>query len=154
MDFEIVDLDEVYVAGLAVRTDNETEQKLAGGGWIATTWEEVRSMSDPNLPAAVYTGYASDRNGRFTVVIGFRRSSLNDLKAGEVITKVPSGKYAKFTLRGVLPNVVIEAWQSVWRAEEEGKLKRSYTADLELYSGMSEGGIEKEMTVELYIAMK
>lgn len=109
-------------------------------------------MEDPNLPAAIYTGYAGDKDDNFTLVIGFQRESANDFKIGEVVSKVPAGKHARFSGKGSLPNVVIEAWQ----AEEEGTLDRAYSADLEMYPGMHEGSNENinDLTVELYIAIK
>lgn len=154
--FEIVEINEIYVAGLAIRTSNKTEQELGEAGWIAATWAEVRQMSDPNLPAAIYTGYASNKDDKYTVVIGFQRGAADAYKAGEVISKIPAGKYAKFTRKGALNSVVFEAWQDVWQAEEAGHLERSYKADLELYPGMHEGGGEdmSNLTVELYIGIK
>ena len=152
-NFEIVELDETYVAGLAIRTSNKTEQELAEKGWIATTWEEVRQMTDPNMPGAIYTGYAGGKDDKFTVVIGFKRSAIDDFKPGEVICKVPAGKYARFARKGPLSAAAIEAWQDVWKAEETGALQRAYTADLETYQGMSEGNLSN-LTVELYIAIE
>jgi predicted transcriptional regulator YdeE len=154
--FEITELPETYVAGLALRTNNKTEQALKDQGWIAKTWEEVRQMEDPNLPAAIYTGYAGDKNDDFSVVIGFQRDASDNFIPGEVISKVPAGTYARFTGKGPLPDVVVEAWQEVWKAEEEGKLQRAYSADLEIYPGMLEGSNEdmSNLTVELYIAIK
>ena len=155
-NFDIEVLEETYVAGLAVRTSNKTEQELAEKGWIATTWEEVRQMTSPNPPAAIYTGYEGDKDDKFTVVIGFQRSAIDDFKPGEVITKIPAGKYARFTRKGPLPNAVIEAWQDVWQAEESGMLQRAYTADLEIYPGMYESSGEdlSNLTVDLYIAIE
>ena len=155
-DLEIVELDEAYVDGLAIRTNNKTEQELGPNGWIAATWEEVKQMTDPNPPAGIYTGYAGDKDGNYTVVIGFRRPSADDLKPGEVISKIAAGRYAKFSRKGPMPNVVIDAWQAVWQAESDGKLSRAYTADLESYPGMAEDSGEDmtNMTVELYIAIK
>ena len=156
LNVELVDLNEAFVAGLAIRTSNKREQKLGAEGWIATTWAEARQMSDPNLPAAIYTGYAGDKDDKFTMVIGFQRKAMDDFKTGEVITKVPAGRYAKFTRKGALPSVVFEAWQDVWQAEKEGNLNRAYSADLEIYPGMREGSNEDmtNLTVELYIAIK
>ncbi|MGH9819927.1 MAG: GyrI-like domain-containing protein, partial [Pyrinomonadaceae bacterium] len=151
-DFEIVELEETCVAGLPIRTNNRMEQELADRGWIAKAWDEIKKRSDPNMPAVIYTGYSNDRNGDFSVVIGFRRSSATDFNPCEVIAKVGAGKFAKFTHVGAMPYAVIEAWQAVWWAEDNGSLHRAYTADLELYSGMTDSS--GEMTVELFIAIK
>jgi len=64
--YEIVSLPETYVAGLAFRTKNEFEQNPATG-WIAKTWARVRTMKNPNPPAAVSTDYESDYHGEHYV---------------------------------------------------------------------------------------
>ncbi len=153
-EFEIVSLPETYVAGLSFRTKNELEQNPATG-WIAKTWARVRTMKNPNPPAAVSTDYESDYHGYFTEVVGFKRHSANDFGPGEVLAKVPAGRYAKFVNTGKLPEVVIEAWKAVWQAEQDGSLKRAYTTDLETYPGMGKAGMNLDkVTVELYIAVK
>jgi predicted transcriptional regulator YdeE len=152
--YEIVSLPETYVAGLAFRTKNDLEQNPAAG-WIAKTWGRLRTMKNPNPPAAVYTDYESDYHGHFTGVVGFTRNSANDFSAGEVLAKVPAVRYAKFANTGKLPEVVIAAWQAVWQAEQEGLLKRAYTTDLEIYPYMREAmNNPDKVTVELYIAIK
>ncbi len=152
-NYEIVELSETYVAGLALRTSNKTEQELMDKGWIAITWDEVRRLKGPASPAAAYTGYtgSNGNNGNFTVVIGSERKSTEDFETGEVITRIPDGKYAKFTKTADTPaHAAFSTWQEVWQAEEDGGLQRTYTADLELYSG--EYG--NKLTVTLYIAIK
>lgn len=153
-NYEIVSLPETYVAGLAFRTKNELEQNPATG-WIAKTWGRVRTMKNPNPPAAVSTDYDSDYHGYFTEVVGFTRNSANEFAPGEVLAKVPAGRYAKFVNTGKLPEVVIEAWQTVWQAEKDGSLERAYTTDLEIYPNMREAVRNPDkVTVELYIAIK
>ncbi len=152
--YEIVSLPETYVAGLAFRTKNELEQNPATG-WIAKTWARLRTMKNPNPPAAVYTDYESDHHGHFTGVAGFTRNSANEFSPGEVLAKVPAGRYAKFVNMGKLPEVVIAAWQAVWQAEKDGSLKRAYTTDLEAYPGMGKAEFNPDkITVELYIAIE
>lgn len=151
MKFEIVSLPETYVAGLAFRTKNELEQNPATG-WIAKTWGRVRTMKNPNPPPAVSTDYESDYHGYFTEIVGFMRNSANDFGPGEVLAKVPAGRYAKFVNTGKLPEVVIEAWQAVWQAEKNGSLQRAYTTDLETYPGMGKAGMNPErITVDIAI---
>lgn len=153
-EYEIVSRPETYVAGLAFRTKNELEQNPTTG-WIAKTWARLRTMKNPNPPAAVYTDYESDHYGYFTGVAGFTRNSADDFSAGEVLAKVPAGRYAKFVNTGKLPEVVIAAWQVVWQAEKDGSLQRAYTTDLETYPNMREAmNNPDKVTVELYIAIK
>ncbi len=152
--FDIVSLPETYVAGLAFRTKNELEMDPATG-WIAKTWARVREMKNPNLPAAVLTDYESNKDGYFTEVVGFQRKSVSDFNPGEVLARVPSGRYAKFVRTGKLPDSVIEAWKAVWDAEANGSIRRAYTTDLKTYrpTGKAQLGLDNA-TVELYIAIK
>jgi predicted transcriptional regulator YdeE len=153
-NYEMVSLPETYVAGLTFRTKNTLEENPTTG-WIAKTWARLREMKNPNPPAAVYTDYEGDWQGFFTAVAGFTRNSANDFNAGEVLTKVPAGRYAKFTNTGKLPDCVIDAWKAVWQAEKEGSLKRAYTTDFETYPAMDKAGPNlANVTVELYIAIK
>jgi predicted transcriptional regulator YdeE len=153
-NYEIVSLPETYVAGLAFRTKNELEVDPSTG-WIAKTWARLREMKNPNPPAAIYTDYEGDWKGYFTAVAGFKRKSVNDFSAGEVLAKVPSGRYAKFVKTGKLPDCVIDAWKAVWQAEKDGSLTRAYTTDLETYPTMAKARPNLDnVTVELYIAIK
>lgn len=156
IEFQIVSLPETYVAGLAFRTKNEREQDPAIA-WIARTWERVRAMENQNPPAAVLTDYENDKDGYFTEVIGFKRSTANGFEPSEVLAKVPAGQYALFAKTGKLPNIVLEAWEAVWQAEKDDLLERAYTTDLETYSGMDDPKLNtgaSEATVKLYIAIK
>lgn len=122
--FEIVELSETFIAGLALRTNNKIEQELTDRGWIAKTWKEVREAKRYAMPAAAYTSYSSGSDDNFTMVIGSERKSAQDVKAGEVITIIPAGKYASFCESGAVPDVVLKAWQAVWRREDTTRLCR------------------------------
>jgi predicted transcriptional regulator YdeE len=152
--FEIETLPEMYVAGLAVRTKNELEMNPATA-MIGPTWERLRQIANPNPPAAIYTDFESDNAGYYTLVAGFLRKSAADFKAGEVMTKLPAGKYAKFLAVGPMPDAAINAWTQVWEAENSGSLKRAYASEIETYPDIAESMKNpSQMKVAVYISIK
>lgn len=51
-----------------------------------------------------------------------------------VLKQIPAGKYAVITTeKGPFPKVIPEAWQQVFKLEDERKLVRTYGIDFELY---------------------
>src|SRR5271157_5147567 len=73
---KMVDQKEFTVVGISARTNNA--QEAAGNGVIAKQWDKfykegildkIQNKADPST-YAVYTDYASDRNGDYTFIIG------------------------------------------------------------------------------------
>lgn len=145
MDIKIIELPSTLIAGLAVRTRNDNEQDPKTG-WLSKTWERVSKKKYSGQIAAALTDYESDSSGYYTEVIGHEIATVDDLEPTGVLIRVPFGKYAKFTVKGTMPRIVLEAWKKVWQAELDGTIERSYLVDLERYPNPE--------TVELFIAVK
>src|SRR4029077_18661153 len=95
----IVQAKEFSVIGIAARTDNARE--ATSDGIIPKQWGKffaegilaaIPNKIDPTI-YAVYTDYASDRNGDYTFFIGAKVSDATAIPVGMVATKVPAGKY-------------------------------------------------------------
>jgi predicted transcriptional regulator YdeE len=140
---KIVELDAFEVTGIAVVTNNQ--QETGGAPLIPKLWQQViqgRALDDvphkieQNI-YAVYTDYASDADGDYTIVIGAKCSpTAGTLVPPSLVSKtVPSGRYAVFTsARGAVAQVVVETWKQVW--SYYGKPvhgQRAYRADFEIY---------------------
>jgi predicted transcriptional regulator YdeE len=91
------------IIGIEARTSNGLEMK--GEGVIAKQWQKffqdgvqqkVTNKADSSL-CAVYTDYASDRNGEFSFVIGVRVNADATVPPGMVLKKLPAGNYAVIT---------------------------------------------------------
>ena len=66
----------------------------------------------------------------------------------DIITKViPSGKYAKFTVKGNVQKAVGEAWEKIWNMD----LDRKYSCDFEVYHNDSED--INNQTIDIYISL-
>jgi CubicO group peptidase (beta-lactamase class C family)/predicted transcriptional regulator YdeE len=141
MDPKVVDEKEFTVAGIAVRTSNAKE--MTADGVIGKQWgrlmqeglfEKIPNKADKSI-IAVYTDYASDKNGEYTFLLGARVTSDSNLPAAMVAKKIPGGRFALFTTeKGPAPKVVPETWMrinSLPKAAVGGD--RVYQADFEIY---------------------
>jgi predicted transcriptional regulator YdeE len=161
MEPRIVEVPEFWIIGIQARTSNARE--MTGGGAIPKQWarffKEGIAGKIPNKVDstiyAVYTGYASDRNGEYDFIIGMKVSSVSEVPPGMVAKKLPGGKYAVVTsAKGSVAQVVPQAWQQVWTMEGEKQLggARAYKADFELYDQRSQN--PQDSQVDLYVGLK
>ena len=157
---KIVQLDAFEVMGIAVRTNNSKEATADGA--IPKLWQRViqehalNTVPDPvdqNI-YAVYTDYASDANGDYTLVLGKKVPSGTKLEDGFVVKTVPAGRYAVFTSdRGPVAKVVVETWKQIWSYyQSPTNGQRAYRADFELYE---ERAVDpNNAQVDIYIGLK
>lgn len=142
MESKIVDQTGFTVVGIAVRTSNATE--MTAEGQIGQCWmrlfqegllEQIANKEDSSI-VALYTDYASDKDGEYTYVLGARVNSNADVPEGMVVKNVPGGRFAVFTTeKGPGPKVVPEAWigiNSLPKLAVGGD--RTYRTDFEIYN--------------------
>jgi len=134
--------DEFSVIGIEARTTNAKE--MTGQGVIGKQWQEffqdgiaqkIPNKADSNV-YAVYTDYASDRNGEYSFVIGVKVRGKSAVPSGMVVKTIPAGDYAVLASeKGPAAKVVPAAWQQVWALEDKAQLggSRAYKADFEVY---------------------
>jgi predicted transcriptional regulator YdeE len=146
MSPRIVDQPEFTIVGIKVRTNNAKE--TAGEGVIAKHWErffkdgildKIPHKTDANI-YAVYTNYASDRNGDYDLVLGAKVKDASAVPAGMTAVTVSGGKYAVLSsAKGPVGKVVSELWQEIWRLEDQSQLggTRAYQTDFEVYDERS-----------------
>jgi len=159
---KIVQLDAFEVIGISARTNNAKE--AGPDGTIPKLWQRamrehvldsIPDKVDPSI-YAVYTDYASDANGDYTLLIGAKvRPSADTLIAKDMVMKtIPAGRYAVFTSeRGSVAQVVVETWKQIWDYYELPRNgQRAYRADFELYDGRSAD--PNNAQVDIYIGVK
>jgi predicted transcriptional regulator YdeE len=137
------------VSGITVRTLNRdeanSETAKLPGLWSrffseALAAEIPHALSDSPI-YGIYHDYESDYRARFSVTAGVGVSAPADGTGFDTV-QVPAASYLAFAGKGLMPNVVIETWQSVWHFFEiSSQYKRKYTVDFELYSGADEVAI-------------
>ena len=141
MSPKVVEQPEFMVAGIAVRTSNASEmtpEGVIGTQWARLMQEDVLAKIPNKANAsivAVYTDYASDKDGEYTYLLGARVTSDAGLPAGIVAKKIPAGKFAVFTTeKGPGPKVVPETWMQINSLPQSvAGGDRAYRADYEIY---------------------
>jgi predicted transcriptional regulator YdeE len=147
------------IIGIAARTDNTKESTAKG--IIPKQWQKffsegmpakIPDTTGPNLYAA-YSDYASDHNGEYTYVVGAAVKDGTAAPKGMVVKQVPAGQYAVFTTEiGPFAKVVPAAWQRIFKLEDEGKLKRAYKTDFEVYDQRAQN--PQNGQIDIYIGLK
>ena len=157
----IVHEDEFSVVGIEVRTSNAKE--LTNDAVIGKQWQrffqegvlqKISNKTSENI-YAVYSDYASDRNGEYSFMLGAKVQPGSVAPAGFVLKKVRAGNYAVVTSeKGPSKKVVPRAWQRVWAMEDQHELggARAYQTDFELYDQRATD--PQNAHVDLYIGLK
>ncbi|HZQ94698.1 MAG TPA: GyrI-like domain-containing protein [Candidatus Sulfotelmatobacter sp.] len=160
MTFQIVEVPGFIVAGIAARTSNAKE--MTGAGVIGMQW--ARLMQDgvlANIPnkvdssiVAVYTDYASDKDGDYTFLLGARINSARDLPGGLVAKSIPGGRFALFTTnKGPGPKVVPETWTRINSLPPSALPgDRAYRADFEVYD--ERAADPQNLQADIYVGLR
>jgi predicted transcriptional regulator YdeE len=162
MKKELVDKAEIKLVGLSVRTNNKNEMnpktskigELAGQFWRQNIAAQISHRKNPGITLAVYTEYESDEHGDYTYFIGEEVNSLESIPKGLEKLIIPSAVYQKFTtLSGKMPEVVINAWQKIWKmSPDDLGGKRTYQADFEVYDERATD--PNNTSLDIYIGIK
>jgi predicted transcriptional regulator YdeE len=160
MNPRAVQQEEFTVVGIAVRTSNAeqmTEARPIGKQWERLFKEGVLAAipnkADANI-VALYTEYASDKDGAHTYVLGARVTKVESVPAGMVAKKVQAGRFAVFTSeRGPVQKVVVEMWQRVWATPKSALGgDRTYKTDFEVYDQRAQNPANS--VVDLYVGVR
>ncbi|MEV0435808.1 GyrI-like domain-containing protein [Nocardia sp. NPDC050413] len=146
MDFNVVDRPEMLIAGTVLRSP-----ALAVEGprraKVVEAWQRLRARQD--LPGPFATGYvdfAPEINSYLTHIVGYECKTLADLRVGDVLARIPAGRYARFVAHGdEIGDTIVALWRQVWDAEAAGEFVRAYTGDCEQYPD--------ERTVEIFVSL-
>ena len=143
--------------GLEVRTTNALESNIATAK-ISALWQDFFSRNllqqiPQQVPSGklygLYTRFASDYRGEFSVVIG--AEVFPDAIAPPGLTQVQSSasKYLVFSGTGDMPQTVLDTWQQIWAyfSDPACPYQRRYQTDFESYDGT------RPNTIEIYIGV-
>ncbi|WP_345340975.1 effector binding domain-containing protein [Rhodococcus olei] len=131
-DIEFVELAEVFVGGLPVRSPKRPLGVLRDPN-LERAWSAVLRQNPSGPLASIYTDYSADAGSFYTQVVGYRCESIGDLMRGHVMARIPSGRYARFVSTGEFPDVVSNLWQQVREAEDAGQIDRAFAGAYECY---------------------
>ncbi|SHM70289.1 Predicted transcriptional regulator YdeE, contains AraC-type DNA-binding domain [Duganella sacchari] len=144
MHYDLVTMEPVTIAGITLRTDNSE----AGMQKIQQHWGQffqqgvtakVARAVDPAIYEA-YFDYESDANGAYTLMLGNRVPSGEDVPAGLHQVTLPAATYAKFTIDD--PRAIRQAWEHIWSRAD---LQRTYSGDFEVIG---------EKSADIYVAVQ
>ncbi len=113
---------------------------------VEQAWKSKLSRRLPGRPATAYVDHAPEINSYLTHIVGYQCRSIDDLLPGDVLARVPGGRYARFTATGDdLGDTIVSVWRAVWDAETAGRIVRAYTGDVEHYPDAH--------TVEVFVSL-
>ncbi len=145
---------EFNVVGISVRTTNENGKSATdiGNLWARFISEalidKIPNKVDNNI-YCVYTEYEADHTKPYTVILGCRVNSANNIPDGMTLKTIQSGKYSRFIAKGSLTDgVVYEEWLNIWNTD----LARLYSTDFEVYTEKAQDRSAAE--VEIFVAVK
>jgi predicted transcriptional regulator YdeE len=137
-----IQLPEIKLVGMTVRTNNQNE--FSGAGKIAACvqqyfqqklFEKIPHRKNPGITFCAYTHYESDHTRDYTFFIGEEIAMDHQAPEGFIPLTIPQQIYAKFTTEpGPMPAVVVDAWQKIWQmSPQDFGSARRYHTDFEFY---------------------
>lgn len=123
-----------------LRTNNFTDKNVATH--IQNLWQTTLQQCTKPLPIlyGVYHQYESNYKGDYSLTI-----ATENPQDGAPLSDTFQDNYAIFHVDTTKELGIFEAWQDIWRLEEEGKLNRCYSADFEKY--LLDGAIEIHIAI-------
>lgn len=148
---------DIVVIGLGVRTS------LSGAATdIPALWQRVmqegslekvpRWAGDANV-YAVYTDYASDYRGAYTMIIGVAVDPEAPTPAGMQRAVIPAGAYATVRAEGPPQEAIWGAWRFFWE-EWPRRSERRYGSDFERYDPAALAGFaQNHVAVDVVVGI-
>jgi predicted transcriptional regulator YdeE len=117
---------------------------MSGEGVIGKMWSSGAPAGSPVV--ALYSEYESDKDGEYTYLLGRKMGEDETVPHEMAHRRVLGGSYLQLPFVGpVSPEAVVGLWRQVWELEGEGKIRRAYQTDFELYG---------EAGFDLYVGVK
>lgn len=147
-------MNEFKIIGISTETTNENGQSIKDVEEIwGKFWNENKSDKIPNKESdeiyAVYTDYERDYTGKYTLIIGFPVTTLDNIPDGFVGREIFVGRNEKYISQGKMPEAILKTWTEIW---QDTQLKRAYRADVTVHGEKYYDGDKAE--VETYISIR
>lgn len=154
------------VIGIAIRTTNKAAVEQ---GSIAKLWQQfftdqclskINNKID-NCIIALYYEFETDKNAvylensnsEYTVLLGVRVSSLDNIAPGLVGQHVAAEKRMTFVSEiGSTQHIIFDLWKKIWTQYKKNQLDRTFKIDYELYDERSHNPEKAQM--EIHIGIK
>ena len=148
MNYQIVDLKEKTISGIACRTScsNASVMQIISSLWQKFFQTGIYKSIENKMNGCsirMYSNYADDG---YTVTVCCEVGEYSEVSDEIITSKIPSGKYAKFIVNGHEQRAVLEFWTKLW----DMGLDRSYICDFEEY----QVGQDKEnCEIHIYVSL-
>lgn len=143
-------MDNFKIIGISTVTTNESMvdiENLWGKFWGENIADKIPNKVGDEF-YAVYTDYESDYTGKYTLIIGFPVTTLDNIPDGFVGREIFVGKAKKYISKGKMPEAIIKTWTEIW---QDAQLKRAYRADVTVHGQKYFDGDNAE--IETYISI-
>ncbi|MCG8578158.1 MAG: effector binding domain-containing protein [Flavobacteriales bacterium] len=140
--------------GITIKTTNDNEQSNLEiqGLWKQFMEEGVLEQIPTKLSSEVYslyTHYEGDHTQPYSVILGCKVSSLEEIPEGMVGEEFEGGTYWQFTYKGdLMQGLIYQAWMEIWEKE----LNRDYVADFEIFGEKAQNPSDAE--VDIFVGVK
>ena len=152
MNYEIVNLEEKRVVGLAARTNNQSPEMGAviGGLWEKFYGEGVYAQienktSDKVL--GIYTDYAGGAMDDYNIMVACEAAESETMPKDTIVKTIPAGRYAKFVVKGDMHTAVANCWMEIWSMD----LPRTFISDFEEYQ---DDCMDGDAEIHIYVGLK
>lgn len=155
-------LPEIKLLGLKSRRTNNIREKSPSTAVIAPTFTQyftrdlassIPQRTKPGRTFNIYTDYDSDHTGNYIYFIGEEVENCDHIPEDLAMHIIPSQMYVKFTTQvGPIPHIVIEAWQEIWKMNEDVlQGPRNYLSDFEIYDQRALD--KKHAMIDIYVGI-
>lgn len=148
---------EFKVVGITLRTTNKaaieegTIQYLWQKFFMDQVISKVQNKVDGDI-VALYYDFESDKDGEYTILIGVKVTSLDDIPSGLIGKYVAPEKRMIFVSQlGSIQDIVFDVWKTIWAQEDQKELNRTYGVDYELYDARSHNPVAAQIEVHIGI---
>jgi predicted transcriptional regulator YdeE len=130
------------VIGPFVRTTNAVEMS-GNEGKIGPLWnqfmhggaEAIPGVIDKKTIYAVYTGYESDANGAYDLILGKSVQPHTQAPGNMKAIPIPAARYLVFSAAGSSPDAIKAAWMNIYGYfAHQSETRRAFTFDFEQHS--------------------
>jgi len=151
MNYQIVEMEEKHVIGLAARANNFSPDlqtavnNLWGEFYKGEYLRQIQGRKNEKV-YGIYSDYQSDETGDYNAMVACETDITTEQPAETVVKILPKGKYAKFIVKGDVHQVIGAFWKNLWEME----LDRVFECDYEEYQNEDTENAE----IHIYIGIK
>lgn len=154
MSYKIIEREGFKLIGIGCRTKNADgfAMKDIGQLWQRFFAEgivgKIPNKVDGNI-YGVYTNYENGHDGMYTAMVACKVSSTEEVPEGMMALEVAASRYAEYTVRGKMPDTVVQTWEQI---EKETAYQKAFKADFDIYDPSSQDPADMSVSINVSLA--